>query len=66
MFFIRLTEKEFNTFKEKIIDNYDTVDIYVHTWYNKDIDYSFLDKINVKDYLIEKFSNEKFKKQVAF
>lgn len=62
----RLTSKEFDSFKEKIIDNYDKVDIFVHTWYSNDIDYSFLEKIKVKDYLIEKFSNEKFEKTSLF
>ena len=56
----RILGKEYKSFKKNIIDLYDKVDIFIHTWYDSNIDYNFLDEIGVTDYIIEKYEPSKF------
>lgn len=56
----RILGKEYKSFKKNIIDLYDKVDIFIHAWYDSNIDYNFLDEIGVTDYIIEKYEPSKF------
>jgi tetratricopeptide (TPR) repeat protein len=56
----RMLGKEYKSFKKNIIDLYDKVDIFIHTWYDSNIDYNFLDEIGVTDHIIEKYEPSKF------